>query len=84
MFLFPDVAFDESKFFNLPGTSLLPLPLFLLYSLLFFNLYKGRFYADLNNRREVFNKFARKKGFDPLVAEKWYNVPRQDILATKV
>ena len=36
------------------------------------------------NRREFFDDFAANCGFDPLSAEKWYSVTKQQLLAHKV
>lgn len=44
----------------------------------------GDRWRDVNNRREFFENFAAKKGFDPLIAENWYTFTREDILAEKV
>jgi hypothetical protein len=34
--------------------------------------------------RSFFNKYARQKGFDPLIAQNWYTADREDIIAQKV
>lgn len=36
------------------------------------------------NRRQFFEEFAAKKGFNPLSAENWYSVNRKDILKKRV
>jgi hypothetical protein len=36
------------------------------------------------NRREFFDSFAASSGFDPLSAEKWYSVTKQQLMAHKV
>ena len=36
------------------------------------------------NRRNFFEEFAREKGFDPLVADNWYRLPRDQIVEVKV
>lgn len=37
-----------------------------------------------NNVRLFFEEYARMNGFDALIAENWYSVSRQSVLATKV
>jgi hypothetical protein len=37
-----------------------------------------------SNVRQFFENFAKKKNFDPLIAENWYGVSRHEIMATKV
>eukprot|EP00026_Physarum_polycephalum_P003407 Phypoly_transcript_03418.p1 GENE.Phypoly_transcript_03418~~Phypoly_transcript_03418.p1 ORF type:complete len:724 (+),score=75.11 Phypoly_transcript_03418:129-2300(+) len=37
------------------------------------------FWQELGNRKEFFDKVARDKGFDPLVAENWYSITRKMI-----
>lgn len=39
---------------------------------------------DVRNRRSFLIKFAKKQGFDPLVAENWYSVPGKILKASKV
>jgi hypothetical protein len=36
------------------------------------------------HRRKMFEKYAREKGFDPLVAHKWYSQTRKSLLAFEV
>jgi ribulose-5-phosphate 4-epimerase/fuculose-1-phosphate aldolase len=36
------------------------------------------------NRKEFFDKFAKKRGFDPLIPNHWYFVSHDDILAETV
>ena len=39
---------------------------------------------DATNRRLLFVKYARAKGFDPYIAENWYRQPQEDIMLFKV
>ena len=39
---------------------------------------------DERNRRLLFEKYARIKGFDPRVAANWYSEPQEDIVLFKV
>lgn len=41
-------------------------------------------YTRAENRRKFFENYARKKGFDPLVAENWYSEPIHHIMASPV
>jgi hypothetical protein len=38
----------------------------------------------LSNRRNFFENFAAKRGFDPHVAENWYFLSKKHILDTQV
>eukprot|EP00026_Physarum_polycephalum_P001003 Phypoly_transcript_01004.p1 GENE.Phypoly_transcript_01004~~Phypoly_transcript_01004.p1 ORF type:complete len:1224 (-),score=188.92 Phypoly_transcript_01004:75-3746(-) len=42
-----------------------------------FPLMPRNHWVDLDNRRKVFDKLAEEKGFDPLVAENWYEIVPQ-------
>jgi len=39
----------------------------------------NRFWHSAENRRNVFIEYAGKHGFDPLVAENWYTIKKDDI-----
>ena len=41
-------------------------------------------WPDVRNRRKFFEAYARRQGFDPLVAVNWYSQSRDKILAVKV
>eukprot|EP00026_Physarum_polycephalum_P002139 Phypoly_transcript_02143.p1 GENE.Phypoly_transcript_02143~~Phypoly_transcript_02143.p1 ORF type:complete len:817 (+),score=78.77 Phypoly_transcript_02143:221-2671(+) len=41
------------------------------------------FWEDSKNKREFFDKFARDRGFDPLLPANWYSLSLQEILATE-
>jgi hypothetical protein len=43
-----------------------------------------RYWFDVGNRRNFFEKFAARHGFDPLIAENWYTVSKESIIKTKV
>ena len=38
----------------------------------------------MDNRRRVFDRLAREIGFDPLVPQNWYQLPRNDIVKDRV
>eukprot|EP00026_Physarum_polycephalum_P001288 Phypoly_transcript_01289.p1 GENE.Phypoly_transcript_01289~~Phypoly_transcript_01289.p1 ORF type:complete len:982 (+),score=115.84 Phypoly_transcript_01289:110-3055(+) len=42
-----------------------------------------RYWMDVKNRRNFFDSFAKRNGFDPLNPEKWYRVSYQSILDCK-
>lgn len=37
-----------------------------------------------NNKRQVFDEYAKKEGFDTRVPENWYNQPRHNLINLKV
>lgn len=41
-------------------------------------------YKTIDERRVFFEKFAKEKGFDPLIPENWYKVTLGDFLKQKV
>jgi hypothetical protein len=41
-------------------------------------------WEDISSRRELFVKYAKENGFDPLNPENWYLQPRKKILEIKV
>ena len=41
-------------------------------------------YYEVENRRKFFEKYADKKGFDPLKPENWYIQSRKNMLAAQV
>lgn len=43
-------------------------------TLLFILLCAGDFYDDVKNRKAYFEIFAKRKGFDVLIAENWYSI----------
>eukprot|EP00026_Physarum_polycephalum_P001933 Phypoly_transcript_01936.p1 GENE.Phypoly_transcript_01936~~Phypoly_transcript_01936.p1 ORF type:complete len:910 (+),score=132.37 Phypoly_transcript_01936:109-2838(+) len=48
-----------------------------------FSVVPKKFWADMNNRRNLFCKFAKLKNFDPLIPENWYPVVREDLVILK-
>lgn len=40
------------------------------------------YWDTVSNRRELFLKYAREKGFDPLVVDNWYSVQKEDFVTT--
>jgi len=42
------------------------------------------YWANPNNRRQFFEKFANQRGFDPLDPIKWRSISRAEIRAFKV
>lgn len=41
-------------------------------------------YWTVKERRELFEDFAKSKGFDPTIISNWYSVRREEILPFKV
>lgn len=44
----------------------------------------GKVWFDIKTRKEFFMKFAKERGFDPLIADNWYSVSNDDLVSTKV
>ena len=42
------------------------------------------FWYDTNNRVDFFKNFAKRHGFDPLLATNWYDVTKSHIVSQKV
>lgn len=42
------------------------------------------YWADFDNRKQEFDKFARSKDFDPLVATNWYSLTTSDFMEKEV
>jgi hypothetical protein len=42
-------------------------------------IFSGYYWSDLNNRRKMFEDFARDNNFDHLVAENWYPIAGERI-----
>jgi hypothetical protein len=81
MELFPEVEFVESKFPKVPSMCRLHLTSFLNYA---YNYFKGYFIQNYQNRRELFENFAKEHGFDPLNPSNWYSIPIDSVIAHKV
>lgn len=47
-------------------------------------LLKVEYWGDINNRRKVFEKYAREAGFDPLIPSNWYSQSLTKIMSIKV
>lgn len=79
--LFPELEFDETKFVNLWS-----MPIYYYFVIVIKSLthYSENYYADAVNRKKIFDKFAKSRGFDPLVAENWYSITSEDILPFRV
>lgn len=76
--LFPDIGFDVQKFHVMPSIHIL-----FIFIVVFDYLVENH-WAKLENRRKVFENFANEKGFDPLLAEKWYSMLSSDFMKQKV
>jgi hypothetical protein len=72
--LFPSVTFDKSKF--LKGLSLYLLCEFFVYISI-------SDWSKIDTRRKLFENYARKQNFDPLVAENWRKHTK-NIMSVKV
>lgn len=77
--LFPNIGLDSAKF-----TSPCTCTIFLFIYLLSIYCLIDYLWRHEENRREFFVKYAEQNGFDPLVAENWYNQSSKSILSVKV
>jgi hypothetical protein len=75
--IFPELNLDAAKFHRLSIFSV-------LYSTSTLTLQLGNFWHDIKNQRKWFLAFAENRGFDPLVAENWYNINFQTLHFIKV
>jgi hypothetical protein len=46
-------------------------------------IYKAK-WNKATTRREFFEAYAKENGFDPLIANNWYSIPKETIMAVKV
>ena len=85
--LFPEIGLDRSKFPMMPSVSRFYFSscCCVNINIIFFSPSQslGNHWADIDNRRKFFDKVAEEKGFDPLVAEHWYEIVPQ-MLNSKV
>lgn len=44
----------------------------------------GDRWDDQTNRRNLLESFAKERGFDPLIADNWYNIPYKAWASMKV
>lgn len=44
----------------------------------------GRYWSDFNNQHKFFVSFARERNFDPLIAENWYYISKEEVAHVKV
>lgn len=80
--LFPEVNFDKNKFtvHSILYSSLL----FIIHSHVLLINKIEQYWAEAKNRRQFFEDFAAKKGFDPLSASHWYHIPSFHVYHSKV
>lgn len=51
----------------------------------FLNFYLGSYWQSQENKRNLFEVFAKQRGFDPLVPSNWYPLSiKKDLLPQKV
>lgn len=69
---YPDIGLEVSEFEKKPSMShdLLRTALIIV---------TGGYWDDEKNRKQFFDKFASKMGFDPLHPENWYTVTAENI-----
>jgi len=87
MRLFPLVDLNIAKFSLLNSTFLFFLFSFFLFIHPIFLLYfqcADEYTRDGISRRRFFERFAKKKGFNPKKAENWYPFQRGDFMKEKV
>ena len=82
MDLFPDIGLEEPLLQAHKSIFLVYFFLCICFAFFvsFFNILLA-VWKSAENRRNFFEKYAKKKGFDPLDPEPWYNQSKEDILA---
>ena len=82
---FPDVGLDRGRFHQVPSMIFSSLFHFVFsFSLVHANVKLESHWHDIVNRRRYFEQYAHSRGFDPLIAERWYSVQVGDLLTHKV
>jgi hypothetical protein len=85
--LFPNLEIDKTKFehaSNLNSFSFYLFSFFFSFSLSTCNFEHTEIWQTAENRRKFFEEYAREKGFDPLIADNWYQQSIKDVVAKKV
>lgn len=86
--MFPEVDFDVSKF--VVAASMLFLYILILFVIIIIikwrdtNERAGNYWRDKEKRKQFFERFAKRSGFDALVADNWYSISPLSISAQKV
>lgn len=81
---FPDLHLDPSLFDTISSIFSNSFNTMLLLLTLIYYYVKEKYWNNVDNRKKFFIDYAARNHFDPLVANNWYNVPRDDIIAEKV
>lgn len=81
--LFPNIGFDKLSLQNWQCNFIILYYFasnFFTYKIYSFIAHTG----NLKNQKIFFEKFARERGFDPLIADNWYSQKRREIINQKV
>lgn len=82
--MFPEIGLKREKFFYAGRMSLtIFFNIIINNNDLIFIVVEGH-WTDLNNRRRVFEDYAKSKGFDPLIPKFWYSQHATSINSFKV
>src|SRR5271163_996730 len=84
--LFPEIGLEKSKFLVLPSRLFLfvYIYIYIYIYILVLILFEVNYWEDVNNRRKLFDKFAKSKKFEPLIPTNWYTWTKTDLLSFKV
>lgn len=77
--LYPEMEFDVTQV----GVSV-PSKITPLLTERMINLALEGHWVDVENRKKLFDSYAKDNKFDPLVSENWYSVKKEDVLKVKV
>lgn len=76
MDLYPNIGMDRQLFSTALGNSL---PF-----VSSFNAHIDKHFHSAENRTAFFDEFAKNRGFDPLLADKWSTISKAEIMEEKV
>lgn len=79
--LYPDIGINRAKFKTLPSNIIIII-LYIIFMCV--TCFAGNHFQDLNNRKVIFDDFAKEYGFDPLLAENWYKIKKRQFIRHKV
>lgn len=77
--LFPNIGLDHSKFGNIQSMFSFNTPINDVT-----DLNMAEFWATTENRRKLFENYAKEQGFDPLIPKNWHNININSLLTVKV
>ena len=82
MDIFPNIGLDPRRFCS--SKSPLPIALLILFQSPRVNIILDPNFTVVQNRRKLFDNYAKEHSFNPLVEQNWYAVDMKDLLNAKV